>query len=296
MKALADPPIIAATIARDSQGMRVHHLNAATMCPLGAKLIRGTGGLFERARMVCHVLLIETNDGLVLVDTGLGTGDIADPKRLGGAFVKVLGAALDPAETAVAQVQALGFAADDVRHIVLTHMDLDHAGGLGDFPKAKVHLHAREHEAAMARKSIQAKNRYIPGQWAHGPDWQLYEAIGEQWFGFDGVRALAHTDAEVLLVPLHGHTAGHCGVAVKAPEGWLLHAGDAYFSATSVIDDGYTPPGLRFFQRLTDTISATRKRNQERLRQLNRAKGKEITIFCAHDTTEYDRCCAQARA
>lgn len=274
--------------------MRVHHLNAATMCPIGAKLIRGTGGLFERARMVCHVLLIETDDGLVLVDTGLGTGDIANPKRLGRAFVNLLGAVLDPAETALAQVKALGFSADDVRHIVLTHMDLDHAGGLGDFPKAKVHLHAREHEAAMARKSLQAKSRYIPGQWAHNPDWQLHDGTGEQWFGFDGVRALAHTDAQVLLIPLHGHTAGHCGVAVKAPEGWLLHAGDAYFFHGSIAQDAYTPPGLRFFQRVTDTISEARKRNQECLRQLNRTKGKEINIFCAHDTTEYDRCCEQA--
>jgi glyoxylase-like metal-dependent hydrolase (beta-lactamase superfamily II) len=274
--------------------MRVHHLNAATMCPIGARLIRGTGGLFERARMVCHVLLIETDDGLVLVDTGLGTGDIANPKRLGGAFVKLLGAVLDPAETALAQVKALGFSAGDVRHVVLTHMDLDHAGGLGDFPKAKVHLHAREHEAAMARKSIQAKSRYIPGQWAHGPDWQLHDGTGEPWFGFDGVRALAHADGEVLLVPLHGHTAGHCGVAVKTPEGWLLHAGDAYFFHGSIGDDAYTPPGLRFFQRVTDTISEARKRNQERLRQLNRSQAKEIAIFCAHDPTEYDRCCAQA--
>ncbi|MFD0510570.1 MBL fold metallo-hydrolase [Streptomyces aureus] len=31
----------------------------------------------------------------------------------------------------------LGYAVDDVRHIVLTHLDLDHAGGLPDFPRAR---------------------------------------------------------------------------------------------------------------------------------------------------------------
>ena len=48
--------------------MRVHHLNCGTMCPMSARLINGTGSYFERGRLVCHCLLIETNDGLVLVD------------------------------------------------------------------------------------------------------------------------------------------------------------------------------------------------------------------------------------
>jgi hypothetical protein len=49
-----------------------HHLNTGTMCPIGRRLVNGTGGLFQRARMVCHCLLIETGDGLALVDTGIG--------------------------------------------------------------------------------------------------------------------------------------------------------------------------------------------------------------------------------
>ncbi|WP_223281445.1 MBL fold metallo-hydrolase [Streptomyces antnestii] len=43
---------------------------------------------------------------------------------------------LDTGETAVRQVAALGYDIEDVRHIVLTHLDLDHAGGLRDFPPA----------------------------------------------------------------------------------------------------------------------------------------------------------------
>ena len=42
------------------------------------------------ARMVCHCLLIETpREGLILVDTGLGTGDLANKQRLGAAFLAV---------------------------------------------------------------------------------------------------------------------------------------------------------------------------------------------------------------
>ena len=68
--------------------MRVHHLNCGTICPPFGRLTRGKGSLLSRGHMICHCLLIETNDGLVLVDTGIGLGDIASPReRLGAGFV-----------------------------------------------------------------------------------------------------------------------------------------------------------------------------------------------------------------
>ncbi|XUM21916.1 MBL fold metallo-hydrolase [Bradyrhizobium oligotrophicum S58] len=129
--------------------MRVHHLNTGTMCPRGGRLVSGSGGLFARARLVCHCLLIESDDGLVLVDTGIGSGDIAAPARLGARWVRQAAPRLDASETALQQVRALGFSPDDVRHILLTHLDRDHAGGIGDFPKAKVHVHRAEHAMAV---------------------------------------------------------------------------------------------------------------------------------------------------
>src|ERR1700754_4387891 len=114
--------------------MRIHHLNTGTMCPIGRRLVNGTGSIFQRARMVCHCLLAETGDGLALVDTGIGLDDIASPMRLGRKWVRQCKPRLDPAETAVEQVKALGFSPDDVRHVLLTHLDRDHAGGVPDFP------------------------------------------------------------------------------------------------------------------------------------------------------------------
>ena len=120
--------------------MKIQHLNTGTMCPNGQRLVNGTGSLFKRARMVCHCLLIETNDGLALVDTGIGLGDIADPDRLGPRWVRQAAPKLDPAETAVQQVRALGYSPSDVRHVLLTHLDRDHAGGVPDFPHAAIHV------------------------------------------------------------------------------------------------------------------------------------------------------------
>lgn len=100
--------------------MHIHHLNTGTMCPIGKSLVNGTGSIFQRARMVCHCLLVETGDGLALVDTGIGLDDIADPQRLGTRWVRQTAPRLDPAETALHQVKALGYSPDDVRHLLLT--------------------------------------------------------------------------------------------------------------------------------------------------------------------------------
>ena len=66
--------------------MRVHHLNCGSLCPHGARLINGEGGLLERGHIVCHCLAIETGDGLVLVDTGFGIEDARNPRQLGAAL------------------------------------------------------------------------------------------------------------------------------------------------------------------------------------------------------------------
>jgi len=110
---------------------------------------------------------------------------------LGRPFTAIVRPRTDPASTAIRQVEALGFSATDVQHIITTHLDVDHAGGLPDFPDATVHVHAIEKDAALTRGSFEEKNRYRPGHFAHGPKWAKYEAIaGEPWFGFPAVRSL----------------------------------------------------------------------------------------------------------
>lgn len=272
--------------------MRVHHLNCATMRPYGGRLIDGRGGLFHRATMVCHCLLIETDDGLVLVDTGLGVGDVTDPDAtLTPRFRFIAQPVLDIEETAVRQVARLGYDPVDVRHIVLTHLDVDHAGGLPDFPHATVHVHQAEHRAAMARATPAERSRYRPQHWAHGPDWRTYGAAdGERWFGFEAVRELDGLPPQILLIPLAGHTRGHSGVAVDLGDRWLLHAGDAiFFHRETDPVRPYCPPGLDGFQRMMETEREPRLANQERLRALARDHGEKVHIFPAHDLTALRR-------
>jgi glyoxylase-like metal-dependent hydrolase (beta-lactamase superfamily II) len=236
--------------------------------------------------MVAHCLLVETErDGLVLIDTGLGTRDIEGKTGLSATFRAVCGPVLDHAETAVAQVEALGFAAADVRHVVVTHLDLDHAGGLADFPNARVHLHAREHAAAMTRQSWKERERYVQAQWAHGPAWEVYSEDGDTWRGLPAIARLRGLDADIGLVPMHGHTRGHSAVIVRAGDRWKVHAGDAYFHRGSVEGRGI-PPGFAAFERFFEMDGGARRASVAALRQL-RQSYRDLDLFCAHDEAEY---------
>ncbi len=264
----------------------VHHLNCGTMCPRGARLLAGHGGLLEPARLVCHCLLIEGADGLVLIDTGFGVDDVRHPRRLGMPFNGLVRPRLREAETALAQIRALGFDPGDVRHIVTTHLDLDHAGGLPDFPTAEVHLLGVEHDVAM-HPPLRERLRYVAAHWAHDPRWVQYGSGGEQWLGFEGVRILPDSGCEILLIPLPGHTLGHTGVAIRRDEGWLLHCGDAYFHHGEVATPPHCPPGLSAFQWLNEADGRSRRENRDRLRELAARHSGEVNLICSHDPTTF---------
>ncbi len=271
--------------------MKIHHLNCGTCCPLGGRLFDGTSHGVVRGHIVCHCLLIESDAGLILVDTGFGRGDIARPERLSAFFKTANQPQLRSEETAYEQVRGLGFDPADVRHILVTHLDFDHAGGLEDFPNSTVHLLAREKEVADARRggAFVGTRRYRPTQWDEVTQWKLYPAgRGERWNGFEAVRDLDGLPPEILLVPLSGHTWGHSGVAIDTGQGWMLHAGDAYFHRDEMGKaKRQCPPGMRAYQTMMDVDRSARLGNQKRLRELSLTG--TVDIFCAHDAEELRR-------
>lgn len=245
-----------------------------------------------RGKLACRCILVVTDSGLVLLDTGLGLLDVANPaERLSRFFLRLLDPDFREELTAVRQIERLGFTAQDVRHIILTHLDFDHAGGLDDFPAATVHLMKVEIEDAAARRTWLDKQRFRPQQWASRPRWVSYEpAKGEKWFGFRGARQLRDLPPEILLVPLRGHTLGHAGVAVRDRDRWTFLAGDAYFDHDELdLEHPHCTPGLRAYQWLMEKDRRARLANQDRLRELVRAHGNDVHVICSHDPREFER-------
>lgn len=73
-----------------------------------------TEGVHRVDRVAGNVYVVQTDDGLLLVDTGI-----------------------PPMTRRVLRfIQRLGYAAGDVRHIVITHCDVDHIGGAAALRRA----------------------------------------------------------------------------------------------------------------------------------------------------------------
>lgn len=85
---------------------KIHHLNCGTMRPL---VPRGTQGLLSCLR-------VETNQDLLLVDTGFGTTDYLCPTAFVRLFTRFLGMPRDLEETAACRVERLGYARTGVRY------------------------------------------------------------------------------------------------------------------------------------------------------------------------------------
>jgi glyoxylase-like metal-dependent hydrolase (beta-lactamase superfamily II) len=193
--------------------MAIHILDCAPMSPW-----------FPRWQIGGTCLLVETGQGLVLVDTGLGLHDYSSPSAIVRFFKLDFGVHNDPENTAIRQIARLGYSPKDVQHLVMTHLHFDHAGGIPDFPHAQVHVHRREFEA-MQHPRTWIELAYDRADFIHHPSWVLCEQPNAEWFGFDAIRL--PFSPEMYLIPLFGHTKGHCGVAIQEREGWIFNCGDA---------------------------------------------------------------------
>jgi glyoxylase-like metal-dependent hydrolase (beta-lactamase superfamily II) len=113
--------------------------------PLWSKKIAGDE--LNRIKMTMRVLVIETDNKLILIDTGIGD---YHPEKFKTQFEVTGGDS-----PLVAALEDAGRKAQDVTDIIITHLHFDHVGGLGSFEgdKAKllfenatVHVHRKHYE------------------------------------------------------------------------------------------------------------------------------------------------------
>lgn len=246
---------------------RIHHLNCVKIVTPFNDNVTG------------HCLLIEEDAGLLLIDTGLGLQDIEHPdERLGNDLIKAVGFELNSDYTAFRQIKALGLDPSSVKHCVISHLDPDHTGGLADFPDAKVHVYREE------LMNFESGNpRYLPQHLNHHPDIQVYGISNEEWFGMEARRIHTEFETELFLIPLHGHTSGHCGVAIKWEEKWILYAGDAYYIREE-LDNADHPAGKLAEARADD--NALRLASLEKIKKIIKDY-PEIRVFGYHDQLEF---------
>jgi glyoxylase-like metal-dependent hydrolase (beta-lactamase superfamily II) len=195
-----------------------------------------------------RAFVVEARELVVLVDTGAAS-DTA---------VRRFWAPLRPDHLADRLPDLAGVTADQVTHVVLTHLHADHAAGSIDAEGRPAFRHAQylvqaEELAALA---------------ASGADRSLWTALVDPMMGSDQLRA-CHGDVElapgptsVRLLPTPGHTPGHQSLLVESGGRSALVGGDVFLHAAQLID-----PTCRYAFDADDELAvATRRRLLEILR------------------------------
>ncbi len=177
-------------------------------------------------------LLDHPQHGLVLIDTGFCYDHIPDAMKKDVAWSPLL--------RIRNQIEALGYRAEDVRHVVLSHLHFDHAGQMCDFPHATFHMRKSEWDSALPP----SRSDYFP---------QDYEAA--QGYRFEYLSEQDNTDifgdGSLVAVPTSGHSKGHSSFLVTLPKsGRFLLTMDAahipqYFLRDDFFADSKDPEGCK---------------------------------------------------
>lgn len=229
-------------------------------------------------KVVGHCLLVQTTGKLILIDVGIGLLDTAYPeKRIGTPLIEMAGFRFDASLTAWRQIENLGLNPANVTDCIISHLDPDHIGGLADFPNATLHVSEEEFQNFYS-----GNPRYLALQLEHHPPVVTYKPTENKWFDFEARKVDLGPGLELYLVPLFGHTLGHCGVALQHNGSWLFYIADAYYMREELGEEPHPVKELAEMQADSNTL---------RLDTLQTIKTfiknhPEVPVFSYHDSTE----------
>ncbi len=171
---------------------------------------------------------IEHPEGIIIIDTG-ETSRVNQPGYLSERQRNhpLAHFWIQPEEEIGPLLREVGLSPDDVRWVVLTHMHMDHDGGLAHFPKAEILVARAEYRAASG--PFGKLQGYLPQHW---PTWfapRLVDFAPQPLGPFPASYALTRAE-DVLLVPTTGHSTGHLSVILQQEGSSIFFAGDTSYT------------------------------------------------------------------
>jgi N-acyl homoserine lactone hydrolase len=230
--------------------MRIHPIQTGRVQIKAAQLEGRGHGLWRQLQPIisrewvewCPVYAwaIEHPEGVIVVDTGSG----AHLKRLPRwhpYFQLAVRFDIEPEQEVGPQLRSLGIGARDVKTVVLTHLHIDHDGGLAHFPHSRIF--ADRAEIARTAGIAGAIQGYLPGRWPKWFDPQPLAWQPSRYGPFTSSARIAEA-GDVVAVPTPGHTPSHVSVIVRDGEEQIMLAGDASYLETTMqrgAVDGVSP-------------------------------------------------------
>jgi N-acyl homoserine lactone hydrolase len=184
---------------------------------------------------------IEHRDGVIVVDTGQGA-HLLQTGRSYHPYVRwEVAFRIDREEEIGPQLRALGIGPRDVKTLILTHLHMDHDGGLVHFPHSEIFVAPGELRAASGWTG--RMRGYLPHRWPSWFDPVPLDLAAEPFGPFPRSRRL--TDAgDIVAVATPGHTADHVSIVVQEDDTTLFLAGDTSYNEASMLAgkvDGVSP-------------------------------------------------------
>jgi glyoxylase-like metal-dependent hydrolase (beta-lactamase superfamily II) len=176
--------------------------------------------------------------GPFLIDTGFHPSVAVDPKqnlgRLNAALFKDI--EMTQADAVSAQLRSRGIEPGALGLVVMTHLHVDHASAISDFPRATYLVSRREWQAAVEPRG--ASRGYVRRQFDHAFDFRLidFDSSAADSFATFGRSYDVFGDGSVRVVSTPGHTFGHLSVVLRCAGGEALVAGDAIYSMRTMRD------------------------------------------------------------
>ena len=124
-------------------------------------------------------------------------------------------------------MRGLGIGPRDVKKVILTHLHIDHDGGLAHFPNSKIFIARGELHAS--RGFLGTVCGYLPNRWPSWFDPAPLDFAAEPFGPFASSGRLTEA-GDVLAIATPGHTANHVSVAVRDGNTTFFLAGDTSYN------------------------------------------------------------------
>jgi len=228
----------ATVVVEPLSGGEVHFPVASFEAPGGPfESLKVTGLFSSRSKgwwwVPCPAFLItHPTAGPVLVDTSLHPSVADKPaENFGRLAVAYSHPRVEPGKDLPAQLRARGVDPKALRHVVMTHLHMDHASGMSEYSNSTFVITAAEWEAATTEGRPMLRG-YRPEQYDYAFDYRTLDYAGK---GIESYSTFGRTfdlfgDGSIRLAFTPGHTLGHQCVVCRLGDRDFVIAGDAVYT------------------------------------------------------------------